>query len=162
MIDYQRLFHLGVRVNDVDAAMSEMTRGLGVSWAAVQHNPAQHVWTPQEGLREVPLTFVYSCEGPQHIELLQAPSGTLWHGGDQAGAHHVGVWVDDIAAETQQCLDAGWTLAAAGAAPDDGFGVFTYLVPPSGLIVELVWSAVQPRFEQWWAGGSLGNDRAAA
>ena len=43
MIDYQRLFHLGVRVNDVDAAMSEMTRGLGVSWAAVQHNPAQHV-----------------------------------------------------------------------------------------------------------------------
>ena len=162
MIDYQRIFHLGVRVNDLDSAMSEMAGGLGARWAAVQHNPAQHVWTPEDGLREVPLTFVYSCEGPQHIELLQAPSGTVWHAGDAPGAHHVGVWVDDVAAETRACLDAGWTLAAAGAAPDDGFGVFTYLVPPSGLIIELVLSAAQSRFEQWWADGSLGNDRVNA
>lgn len=159
MIDYQRMYHQGVRVADIDAAMSELTDRLGVTWATVQHNPGQAVWTPDDGLRHVPLSFVYSCEGPQHIELLQGPPDTVWDGRHQPGAHHVGVWVDDVGAETQACLDAGWTLAAAGAPPEDGYGIFTYVVPPGGLIVELVWSAVQPRFEEWWAGGTLGHDR---
>ena len=50
-------------------------------------------------------------------------------------------------------------LAAAAASPDDDYGVFTYVVPPSGPIIELVWSAMEPRFEAWWAGGTLGNER---
>jgi hypothetical protein len=28
--------------------------------------------------------------------------------------------------------------------------MFTYLQPPSGLIIELVDRAVLPHFEQWW------------
>ena len=84
----------------------------------------------------------------------------LQSGGRLVAHHPLEHSVDDVAAETQACLDAGWTLAAAGAAPDDGFGVFTYVVPPSGYIVELVWSAVLPRFEAWWAGGTMGNERA--
>lgn len=159
MIDYQQLFHTGIRVADIDAAMDEMGDTLGVTWASVQHNPAQQVWTPDAGLQLVELTFVYSNEGPQHIELLMSPAGSIWHSGDAPGVHHLGVWVDDVAAETQKCLDAGWSVAAAGAAPADNWGAFTYVVPPSGPIVELVWSAIKPAFDQWWAGGSLGNDR---
>ena len=51
---------------------------LGVSWASVQHNAAQQVWTPQQGLQAV----------------------------------------------------------------------------------ELVWSAIEPRFESWWSGGRLGSKRS--
>jgi hypothetical protein len=29
--------------------------------------------------------------------------------------------------------------------------MFTYLQPPSGMIVELVDSAIVPFFEQWWS-----------
>ena len=159
MIDYQRMYHQGVRVPDVDAAMVDLTDRLGVTWATVQHNPGQQVWTPGSGLQHLPLTFVYSCEGPQHIELLDGPPGTIWDGREQPGAHHVGVWCDDVPNATQACIDAGWTLAAAGAAPEDGFGFFTYVVPPSGLIVELVASALEPRFDTWWAGGQMGNER---
>ena len=158
-IDWQRIYHTGIRVHDLDAAMDEMGETLGATWATVQHNPAQQIWTPEDGLRAVELTFVYSCEGPQHIELLQGVPGTPWHAGDQPGVHHVGIWVDDVAAETERCLANGWSIAAAGAAPEDGYGVYTYVVPPSGPIVELVWSAVEPRFEAWWAGGTLGNER---
>lgn len=159
MIDYQRIYHTGIRVPDIDAAMAEMGESLGVTWATVQHNAVQDLWTPDGGQQKVDLQFVYSCEGPQHIELLQGEPGSVWHAGDQPGAHHIGVWVDDVAAETQRCLDAGWKIAAAQTSPENGFGAFTYVVPPNGFIVELVWSAVESRFDEWWAGGTLGSER---
>ena len=155
MIDYQRLYHTGIRVPDLDAAMDEMGEALGVFWAEAQDKAAQQIWTPDGGQQSVHLRFVYSCEGPQHIELLQGEPGGIWDGRDDPGVHHIGLWVDDVAVETQRCLDLGWTLAAAQSAPDDGFGAYTYVVPPSGPIVELVWSAMLPRFEAWWAGGEL-------
>lgn len=159
MIDMSRLFHIGVRVADIDAAMAEMTEHLGLSWATVQHDPTRALWTPDEGTREVPLSYVYSVEGPTHVELVQGPSGSVWAGDVNPGTHHLGVWSDDVVGETDACLAAGWTMAAAGAGPDQGYGGFTYVVPPSGMIVELVAAAAQPRFEAWWAGGTLGRER---
>ena len=155
MIDYQRTYHLGVRVPDIEAAMTEMGEALGLTWCSLQERE-QQVWTPGTGLTTVPLRFTYSSEGPQHLELLQGAPGTIWDGREQPGVHHVGVWVDDVAAETRALLEKGWTVAAAQSPPESGFGAFTYVVPPSGLIVELVWSAIEPMFQRWFAGGSLG------
>lgn len=156
MIDYQRIFHTGIRVPDIRAAMAEMGDSLGVTWAQLVEHPGQSIWTPAAGQQRLPLKFVYSCEGPQHIELLEGPAGSLWDGRDAPGVHHVGLWVDDVAAETDAVLARGWTLAAAAVSPDEGYGSYTYVVPPSGTIVELVNGAILPRFERWWAGGSLG------
>lgn len=153
MIDYQRLYHTGIRVPDLDAAMSEMGPMLGVTWAAVRETDAQSVWTPDRGQHAVPLRYVYSCEGPQHVELLEGVPGSVWYGGDEPGVHHVGIWVDDVGAETRACVDAGWTVAAAQSSPEDGYGVFTYVVPPSGPIIELVAAALEPSFETWWSAG---------
>lgn len=154
MIDYTRTYHLGIRVPDIDVAMAEMGGPLGVSWCSVQERE-QSVWTPDDGLQTVPLRFTYSADGPQHLELLQGAPGTVWDGSVSPGAHHTGVWVDDVAAETAALLNHGWTLVAAQKPPDEGYGVFTYVAPPSGLIVELVWSALEPMFGRWWAGGAL-------
>lgn len=155
MIDYQRIYHTGIRVPDLAAAMDEMGESLGVTWASPVHHPGQSIWTPEEGQQALPLKFVYSCEGPQHIELLEGPADSIWDGRVHPGVHHVGVWVDDVAAETEAVLAKGWSLAAAAVSPDEGFGGYTYVVPPSGTIVELVNGALLPRFEAWWAGGAL-------
>ena len=153
MIDYQRLFHVGVRVPSLEAAMDEIGASLGVTWAEPRENPAQTLWTPAGGAQEIHLKYTYSAEGPQHIELLEGPPGTFWDGREHAGAHHVGVWADDVSAETERLVALGWTLVGAQHDPGAGSGVglFTYLQPPSGLIVELVDSAVVPFFEQWWS-----------
>lgn len=153
MFDYQDMFHLGVRVPDLDAAMAELGPALNITWSEVRENPGQRLWTPDGGTQEIPLRFTYSAEGPQHIELLQGPRGSFWDGDDRAGAHHVGVWADDVTAESDRMVAAGWTLVGAQHDPDlgNGYGVFTYLQPPSGLIVELVDRAVLPGFEQWWS-----------
>jgi catechol 2,3-dioxygenase-like lactoylglutathione lyase family enzyme len=153
------VFHTGIRVPDIDAAMDELGTGLGLTWARVQHSTDRAVWTPAHGLRHVELTFTYSCEGPLHLELLQGQPGSPWDHDGSPGIHHLGVWTDDVAGDTRRYVDAGWRITAAAASPEDGYGAFVYVAPPSGLIVELVTSLARPRFDEWWAGGSLGADR---
>jgi catechol 2,3-dioxygenase-like lactoylglutathione lyase family enzyme len=155
MIDYNNLFHVGIRVPNLDEAMDELGASMGVTWAAKRENPAQTLWSSEHGLQELHLKFVYSAEGPQHIELLEGPPDTFWDGRGCTGAHHVGLWTDDVSTETATLVDRGWRLLGAQRDPSDGngYGVFSYVQPPTGLIVELVDRAVLPHFEQWWAGG---------
>ena len=152
MFDFNDLFHTGIRVPDLDEAMAELGDGLGLTWAEARENPGQALWTPTDGLQEIPLRYTYSAEGPQHIELLQGPAGSFWDGDDRTGAHHLGIWVDDLTGETDRLVAKGWTLVGAQRDPADGegYGVFTYVQPPTGLIVELVDKTVLPFFEQWW------------
>jgi catechol 2,3-dioxygenase-like lactoylglutathione lyase family enzyme len=155
IVDYQRAYHQGIRVPNINQAMEELGSSLGVEWCDVQERD-QGCWLPGVGSTSLPLKFTYSRGGPQHIELLQGPVGSIWDGSVNSGLHHMGLWSDDVAGETDALVAAGWKLLIAQRPPDDGYGVFTYVQPPSGLLVELVSSAAKPRFEQWWAGGSLG------
>ncbi len=153
--DYQQLFHVGVRVPDLEAAMAELGAGLGLTWAEVTERQ-QRVWRPGEGAGTVPLRFTYSAAGPQHVELLQGAPGSVWDGRDWPGVHHIGVWADDVAATSELLVAAGWTLELAQKPPEEGYGAFTYVRSPAGFLLEPVSSALKPAFEQWWAGGSLG------
>ena len=153
-IDYARCYHQGVRVPDLDTAMAELGTALSLAWCEPQERD-QAVWLPDIGATTVSLRFTYSSAGPQHVELLQGAPGSVWDGTEQPGLHHVGLWSDDIAGETERLVAAGWQLRLAQRAPTDGYGVFTYVQPPSGLLVELVSTSVQPMFERWFDGGPL-------
>ena len=155
MIDFSRAYHVGVRVPDVHHAMDEMGSNLGLEWSSLQVTE-QTVWLPTDGSVTIPLKFTYSTKGPMHVELLEGSSGSVWDGRVAPGAHHIGVWSDDVRGDTTALVDAGWTLLMAQAPPDAGYGAFTYVQPPSGLIVELVWSAIAPMFQRWFDGGPLG------
>jgi hypothetical protein len=148
-------FHVGVRVHDLEAAMAEMEKAFGISWASLQERD-QRLWTADGGAVRTPLRFTYSKEGPMHIELLQGQVGTIWDAGQGPGLHHTGVWSDDVRGETEAYLESGWALIAAQLGPEDGYGTMTYVESPTGFVLELVDSAVRPRFETWWAGGELG------
>lgn len=154
MLDHSRFFHVGIRVIDIEAAMVEIGKHAGVTWASVQDRPMS-VWQPSTGPVVLQLAVTYSVEGPVHLELLQGPAGSIWDGSDAPGAHHFGYWSDDVAADTEAMLDDGYTLELAAASPDDGYGRFTYARSPSGYLVEPVAIGNKPRFERWWAGGSL-------
>ena len=154
MLDHSRLFHIGIRVRDLQEAMAEIGTHAGVTWASVQDRPMS-VWLPGTGAAELQLTLTYSVEGPVHLELLQGPKGSIWDGNDAPGAHHFGYWSDDVGADTEALAAVGWTVELAAAAPEDGYGRFTYVRSPSGYLVEPVSIASKPRFERWWAGGSL-------
>lgn len=154
MLDHSQFFHVGIRVTDIRAAMDEIGKQAGVTWASVRDKPMA-VWVPCCGHAELQLALTYSVEGPVHLELLQGPRGSVWDGHDIPGAHHFGYWSDDVGADTEALLSDGWTLEMAAAAPEDGYGRFTYVRSPSGYLLEPVTVANKPRFERWWAGGSL-------
>tara|TARA_Y100000817_G_C16840506_1_gene537768 strand:- start:168 stop:641 length:474 start_codon:yes stop_codon:yes gene_type:complete len=155
MFNLQEIFHIGIRVPNIYQAMEEMGESLNLTWAEVVESPGQRIWTPQYGQQEVPLKFVYSCEGPQHLELLEGAKGSFWDGSEDSGVHHLGVWVDDVKVETERLLGLGWDLLGSAKSPEEGYASMAYLAPPSGTIVELVTSANKPRFERWYAGGSF-------
>jgi hypothetical protein len=144
-----------VRVADLDAAMAELGVALGITWASVVEGE-QHVWTPADGAFTTPLRWTYSCEGPQHVELVQGAPGSPWDGGDVPGVHHHGVWVDHVAAETERLVAAGWTVEMAEKPPEEGYGAVTYVRSPSGFLLEPVTAAIRPVFDRWWAGAPFG------
>lgn len=154
MFEFGELFHVGMRVPDIDRAMADLAAGTGTSWAAPQHRQ-QPVWLPEAGATELELRFTYSSSGPVHLELLQGPVGSIWEGTTVPGPHHLGYWVADVAATTEELLEQGWILEAASRDPEEGYGAFTYVRSPSGILVEPVSAAARPAFERWWAGGDL-------
>ena len=160
MFNLQEIFHIGIRVPDIYQAMEEMGESLNLTWAKVVETPGQSIWTPEGGQQKVPLKFVYSCEGPQHLELLEGAEGSFWDGREDSGVHHFGVWVDDVKAETDRLIALGWDLLASAKSPEEGYAGMAYLAPPSGTIVELVTSANKPRFDRWYAGGPFYDDHS--
>jgi len=155
MFDFKEIFHIGIRVPNIETAMEEMGESLNLTWAELVENPSQVLWTPDNGQQSIPLKFVYSCEGDQHLELLEGQPGSFWDGNQNPGVHHFGVWVDDVKTETERLMGLKWELLGAAKSPDKGFGNMSYLAPSNGTILELVASSNKPRFERWWAGGSF-------
>jgi catechol 2,3-dioxygenase-like lactoylglutathione lyase family enzyme len=151
------IFHIGIRVADLDVAREELATTLGVSWTVPQHVPMK-AWWPDGGYRDCELTISFTVEGPVHIELLHGSPGSFWDtaiGG--AGLHHVGVWVEDVAGVNEELVGKGWQVELAGASPDEGYGGFTYIRSPAGVLFEpeSCLHGAKERFDRWYAGGSL-------
>jgi len=155
VVDYtNRMFHVGHLVPDIQAAMDELGSAFDLTWTDVITRTDQRVWTPEDGQRRVPLTFVYSTEGPQRVELIEGVEGTPWWSGDPQNLHHAGVWAD-VPALTEELVAAGWTLVCSQVAPDEGYGSFSYVRSPSGFLLEPVAEANEARMNRWFSGGGL-------
>ena len=78
------LYHVGVLVTDLDAAMAQFAEVLGVTFGEPRTVAAVVV----EGgtTTERPLHVVYSIEGPPFLELIEAQEGGVWGGAVHAAS----------------------------------------------------------------------------
>ncbi|MCK9904159.1 hypothetical protein CC117_29955 [Parafrankia colletiae] len=129
------LFHTGIVVDDLVVARKELGSVLGVTW---YEGGATVRLRTQEGTRSVSTAYVLSREGTHHVELVQSIEGTLWATAAPGHAHHLGYWVDDLAAATEALEALGWTFSASIATRDDRPAMCTYLRARGGLYVEIV------------------------
>jgi catechol 2,3-dioxygenase-like lactoylglutathione lyase family enzyme len=126
-----RYHHIALAVPRLETGMDEVGAALGVSWRPVQELET----TVRDGsgvVHPAPVWVTYSTGGPPAIELVQCIPGTPLDAPAGAPFHHVGVWVDDLAAESDRLAAAGWTFFAA-----TGVGRQALMRGPSGLVVEL-------------------------
>lgn len=154
MIDFQRMYHTGMMVENVEAAMERLGRDLALEWAPVRTFDPLPFWTPERGLHEIKVRATYSRPGPQHLELCSGPKNSFYDPAALPDGRHIGVWVDDLPAEVERLCAGGWRVVAAGGAPEQGYGILAYLAPPlPGLIVELVSKDLEPVIREWLAEG---------
>ena len=149
MFDFQRMYHTGMIVSDIHAAIERMSTDLNLDFAPVKTFDPLPFWTPDTGLREIVVHATYSRQGPQHLELVQG-EGAFYDPQRSPDGRHIGVWVDDLPTEAKRLTDAGWQVLGAGDTPENGYGILAYMAPPAGgIVVELVSTVLVPVFEEW-------------
>ena len=153
MIDMTTIFHTGIVVENLEKAMEEIGQALNLDWSSVREfDPIVH-WIPDVGRKEIAMKAVYSKQGPVHLELCEGPADSFYDIRKAAEGRHVGIWVDDLVAETERLQSLGWKILAANGTPEEGYGVLTYMTPADGsMVVELVAAELKPMIAEWIAG----------
>lgn len=139
-------FHAGVVVDNLDAAMGDLTELFGYEWCPTLTVPLPVRFPSEE--QTVELTFTYSTSSPR-LELVETVPGTLWS--PVAGVHHLGYWSDDPASDGDRLRSKGYSMEAAGLSPD-GSSLWSYHRKANGFRVELVNRELRSFLEKYWAG----------
>jgi hypothetical protein len=142
-------FHVGIVVDDLDAALEDLGSLFGYEWC-----PVFAIETPvvlPEGEIMADLSFVYSKTEPR-VELIRAMPGTPWVRAADSGIHHAGYWTEDIAVDGRKLDARGYAEEARGVLPD-GTPIWAYYRSPKGPRIELVSRQLRSGLEQYWASG---------
>src|ERR1700678_4198279 len=133
------LYHVGLIVDDIDAAAKRLTAVNRYEWT----KPVEAVLaiTTAERDYEVPFKFIYSLQAP-HLELVQQIPGTIWSTTPDTAAHHLGYWVDDLATAAAGLEQAGYRQEARPAG--DELAMFAYYLDSAGVRIEIVDRALFP------------------
>jgi hypothetical protein len=140
-------FHIGIVVDDLDAAMEEMHELFGYEWCPVLAIDVPVVLPDRDIVLD--LRFTYSTEAPR-LELIQEVAGTPWVRASGSGIHHAGYWSEDVDGDGRLLAARGYDEEARGTQPD-GTTMWAYHRSPEGLRIELVSREIQPGLEGYWA-----------
>ena len=126
----QRIWHIGVAVDDLEKGKKEFTDVFGLSWRPTRVRVLTLTDT-QGADHEVECHVTFSQGGPFAVELWEAIPGTPLAAPQGGGVHHIGYWVDDITQENARLSALGFDpFATVGPRPLLSSG-------PSGTVVEL-------------------------
>ena len=135
MLQPEDFYHTGIVVRDVAESMRRLTGLGGYRWTRLVGYPFT-IWTP-EGESTVTFRFVYSIEAP-HLELVEEIPGTVWTSAPGNAAHHLGYFVDDLAAASRALTEAGLPVEACGSVEGSHPSVFAYHKGAEGIRIEIV------------------------
>jgi len=142
------LYHTGYLVEDVDECVERLGR-LGV---ARRTPPKSHDLPIVVGGKRLRARFryVYSADGPHHLELIQPMDSDYLEATGPMTFHHLGFWVDDLEAAVLASPDWGLTLECTYLDEQDDPKV-SYHVDGAGVRYEMVPVSHRPVMEERWA-----------
>jgi Glyoxalase/Bleomycin resistance protein/Dioxygenase superfamily len=148
-----RAYHCGYVVRDLHEAMRVLGEAIGVQWAPPMDLPITRMRTPDGAVEMEPLRLTYSSL-PIHIELIEEQAGSIWVADELLRGHHLGVWADDLAAESARLSALGLPLHTSGLDDDGEMASFAYHETPFGIYIELVDSIAKAFYPLWFAQAS--------
>ena len=110
-LDFGRLHHVGIVVDDIEAAAEHFAEvyGLSVSLADESEYRCRIDGVAHTTVQRLGLTV----DGPPHIELLRTvPGSSVWQ--PAPGVHHLGFVVDDLACASAELARRGSPLWVGG------------------------------------------------
>lgn len=138
----QDLYHTGIVVPDLEAAMARFTALAGYRWIT----PLSYTLafrTVAAGTHEFTSTIVYSVDSP-HIELIEEVPGSPWVAAPGNSVHHLGYFTDSLVDAARALEDNGFTFEATAAVSDSELALFAYFVDSFGTRIEIVDRALFP------------------
>jgi hypothetical protein len=127
------LYHTGIVVEDVAAAMQWFEKAGGYRWC--EPFTAEQVVQLEDGERTLTLQGTYSMDEPR-LELVGAIEGTLWRPAS-VGAHHLGFWSDHVDDDVGSMSALGGVVEARSLLPD-GSSLWAYCRSVLGVRIEFV------------------------
>src|SRR4051794_27627256 len=140
MLNGTRYFHVGLVVDDLDAAMAQLGAALGLEWLEPKAMPVP-------GQAE-PLQVVFSRQGPPFFELMKGPPGSAWDPVAGARVDHLGFWTDDLGAESARLTAAGAPVVLDGT--EHGMALKYHALSSAGLRIEVFDMSEQRGFHERW------------
>jgi catechol 2,3-dioxygenase-like lactoylglutathione lyase family enzyme len=126
----ESIWHIGIAVPDLEQGKNELSEVFGLRWRPDRVRKltlADAAGQPHE----VECHVAFSLGGPFAVEVWQAIAGTPLDIPESGGVHHIGYWVDDLAAEAKRLDALGFpSYATAGRTPLLNRG-------PAGTLIEL-------------------------
>lgn len=129
--------------------MEELLPAHPRAWAEIQETEINI--ESSDGAETLIARYSYSKQGPSHLELIQRVPSSVWDA-DSRYFHHVGYWVSDLAAASNQLESSGFIREAIGGPTDLDEPIFTYHVAPSGARLELVSETFEEALNDWIQG----------
>jgi catechol 2,3-dioxygenase-like lactoylglutathione lyase family enzyme len=133
-----RLTHIGIVVPDLERAMEEMTRFLGLRWTPPQERP--------DGERTLRVAFSLSTP---RIELIQGNPGGVWDTAGGPRIDHLAFWIPDFEATDARATELDIETEAAGRASWGGRWAYVRS-PATGARIELCDSKGREHFHRQW------------
>ena len=135
------LFEIGIVVTDLDAAIETFHKALGYTFSLI----VEGVLPTRDATGESmpPMRMAVSRERPQ-LELIEAVAGTHLTAPAGTGLHHLGYYVDDLAASSRALTAMGVPFICGGFAGEACPTSWAYHEMADRTLIELVDRQTQP------------------
>jgi Glyoxalase/Bleomycin resistance protein/Dioxygenase superfamily len=140
------LYHIGLTVPSLQAAMQQYSTAFGLDWASV-HQRTPTVIVDGER-READISVTYSLHGPPYLELVEEGSSTIW-GSEGFALTHVGFWAEDVVAAKRGLEVAGMRARVHAEEKPDAPMRYSYHEFGGGLWIELVHTSFRAQLADW-------------
>lgn len=140
-----KFWQLGLMVQDIEAAMTELSTVLGLEWSEIR----------EAEMGGTPLRVAMSRQGPPYFELVQGPPGSHWDCSDGSRLDHLGYWTDGYAQERARLESVGAPVDIDAEAIS-GRRLNYHRLPQSGFRIEMFDADDRQGFRERWGFEDVG------